>query len=69
MFVSSSAHSPPLNQPCLPAQDRTLLNPDQLLNLDEDTALLEHVSEVGGNLDPLPNFVAEKVYDCFTFLG
>ena len=69
MFVSPPAHSPPLNQPCLPAQDRALLNLDQLLNLGEDTTLLEHVSEVGGNLDPLPNFVAEKVYDCLTFLG
>ena len=67
MFVSPSAHSPSLNQLCLPAQDRTLLNPDQMLNLREDTTLLEHVSEVGGNLDPLPNFVAEKVYDCLTF--
>ena len=69
MFVSPVAHFLLLNQLCLPAQDRALLNPDQLLNLDEDTTLLEHVSEVGGNLDPLSNFVAEKVYDCLTFLG
>ena len=40
-----------LNQPCSPTQNKSLLNPDQLLNVGQHTSLPELVPNDAGNVD------------------